>query len=339
MADILRFRRAGGEQEEVTARVDDAEFPAGEFLTTRAVWLEDGTANGRELRQHRPSGGDRRHDGYLRLDNEILAGRRLHQVAGYSGYPPEVVCLHGDEATSADPFALFEPYRGEPLREVGEYLDPHSFDQLLTGLLTALCWLAGAGVAHRAITPDTVLWDSDKDRMQLTDFSRSAPFGAVRTPVGGSWAWVAPESRPDTCYGLVGAGDDMWAAARLLYFVRSRGKILQDRGQLADIGLAQLFNGLLEQVFGPPEGRPTARELVEHGLRRRHILPSVEEGGRRLIQGRASFLNARARVHPDAPVPPDFWDDITWARGQREAGARQSLQPPQSFQPPPGGAG
>jgi serine/threonine protein kinase len=331
MADILRFRRVTGEQEEITARVDDAEFPAGEFLTTRTVWLEDGVGGGRELRQHRPVGGDRRHDGYLRLDNEILAGRRLHQVAGYSGYPPELACLYGDEATSADPFALFGPYQGEPLAEVGEYLDPHSFDQLLTGLLTALCWLAGAGIAHRAITPDTVLWDSDNDRVQLTDFSRSAPFGAVRTPVSGSPAWVARESQPDTCYGRVGPGDDVWAAARLLYFVRSRGKNLDNRGQLADTGLAQMFNGLLEPVFGPPEGRPTARDLVEHGLRRRHLLPSLEDGGRRLIQGRASFLNARARLHPDAPVPPDFWDDITWARGPREA--------PPSPQPPQRGAG
>ena len=315
MADMLRFRRVSGEQEEVAARIDDVEFPAGEFLTMRTVWLEDGVTAGRELRQHRPVSGDRRPEGYLRLDNEILAGRRLHQVAGYSGgYPPEVVCLYGDEATSADPFALFEPHRGEPLREVGEYLDSRAFDDFLTGLLTALCWLAGAGIAHRAINPDTVLWDSDNNRVQVTDFSRSAPLGAARTPVGGSWAWVPPESRPDTVYGLVGPGDDVWAAARLLYFVRSRGKNLENRAQLAEAGLVQVFNGLLDKVFAPPEDRPTARALVEHGLRRPHILPSLPTSGQRLIQGRDGFLRARARRHPGALVPPDFWDDISWAR-------------------------
>lgn len=324
MADVLRFRRvATGEQEEIPARVDDVEFPAGEYLMARTVWLEDGTPNGLELSQHRPVSGDRRLDGYVRLDNAILAGRRLHDVAGWSGYPPEVVRLYGDEATSADPFALFEPDRGDPLREVGEYLLSDAFDQFLVGLLTGLCWLAGAGVAHRAISPDTVLWDSDSGKVRITDFSRSAPFGSVRTPVAGSWAWIPRESRPDTCYGNVGPTDDTWAAARLLYFVRSRGKDLEGIGQLAEHGLTQMFGGLLEKVFGPPEGRPTARDLVEHGLRRHHLLPGLQDGSKRLIQGRASFLNARARVHPDAPVPPDFWDDVAWGPVQREAGGPQ----------------
>jgi serine/threonine protein kinase len=325
MADLLRFRRVyGGEHEEIPARVDDVEFPAGDFLTARTVWLEEGTPNGLELIQHRPVSGERRQEGYLRLDNEILAGRRLYEVASWSGYPAEVVRLYGDESSSADPFALFEPDHGDPLREVGEYLLNDAFDQFLAGLLTGLCWLAGAGIAHRAISPDTVLWDSDNAKVRIVDFSRSTPFGSVRTPVAGSWAWVPRESRPDTCYGLVGPTDDMWAAARLIYFVRSRGKGLDDIGKLGELGLAQMFNGLLEKVFGPPEDRPTARDLVEHGLRRHHILPSLQgDGGKRLIQGRMSFLNARARVHPDAPLPPDFWDDVTWARDRRGAGGPQ----------------
>jgi serine/threonine protein kinase len=322
MADILRFRRVTtGEQEECAARVDDVEFPAGEFLMARTVWMEDGTPGGQQLTQHRPVSGDRRQDGYLRLDNEILAGRRLHDVASWSGYPPELVRLYGDEAVSAEPFALFEPDRGDPLAEVGEYLLSDEFDRFLVSLLTGLCWLAGAGIAHRAISPDTVRWDSDTGKVRIMDFSRSAPFGAVRTPVSGSWAWVPRESRPDTCYGLVGPTDDLWAAARLLYYVRSRGKDLEDKGKLAEHGLSQMFNGLLERVFGPPEERPTARALVEHGLRRHHILPSVQEGSKRLIQGRASFLNARERLHPDAPLPGDFWDDITWAAGGPQGGA------------------
>lgn len=321
MADVLQFRRvATGSQEETPARVDDVEFPAGEFLTTRTVWLEDGTLSGLELSQHRPVSGDRRREGYLRLDNEILAGRRLFEVAGWSGHPAEVIRLYGDESASADPFALFEPDRGDPLREVGEYLLSDAFDQFLAGLLTGLCWLAGAGIAHRAISPDTVRWDSDNGTVQIGDFSRSAPFGSVRTPVGGSWAWVPRESRADTCYGIVGPADDVWAAVRLIYFVRSRGKDLEDLGQLAEHGLSQLFGGLLEKVFGPPEDRPTARNLVQHGLRKPHLLPSLEDNAKRIIQGRTSFLSARAREHPGAPLPPDFWDDISWAGGQRGGG-------------------
>ncbi len=314
MADILSFHRVTGEDEEIAARVDDVEFPAGEFLMARTVWLDDGTSDGRELRQHRPVSGDRRPDGYARLDNEVFAGRRLHQMAAWSGYPSELARLYGDESTSADPYALFEPYRGEPLSEVGANLFDDEFDKFLVGLLTGLCWLASAGIAHRAISPDTVWWDTRS--VQITDFSRSAPFGTVRTPLPGSSAWISRESRPDTCYGTVGPTDDVWAAIRLIYFVRSRGQDLEDFGKLAEIGLAQMFNGLLGPVFGPPEERPTASDLIEHGLRRPHLLPSLVDGSRPLITGRRSFLSARERKHPGAQVPADFWDDITWTRSR-----------------------
>jgi serine/threonine protein kinase len=325
MADLLRFRRVNGEDEEIAARVDDVEFPAGEFLVARTVWLEDGTRDGRELRQHRPVGGDRRPEGYARLDNEILAGRRLHELADEGGYPIEIARLYGDESTSADPYALFEPYRGEPLREVGANLYDDHFDQFLIGLLTGLCWLAGAGIAHRAISPDTVWLDSDSS-VQITDLSRSAPFGTARTPVGGTFgrtqAWIARESRPDTCYGTVGPTDDVWAAVRLMYFVRS-GEDLQDLGKLAESGLTQLFNGLLGSVFGPPEERPTASDLIGYGLRRPHLIPSLPDVSKPLIEGRANFLKARGRWHPGAQVPAQFWDDITWPRSRWETAGPQ----------------
>jgi serine/threonine protein kinase len=315
MADMLSFRRVSGESGEIAARVDDAEFPAGEFLTARTVWLQDGTTNGRELRQHRPVSGDRRQDGYARLDNEILAGRRLYRLADWSGYPSEVVRLYGDESVSADPYALFEPYRGEPLREVGANLFDDAFDIFLIGLLTGLCWLASAGIAHRAISPDTVWWDEES--VQITDFSRSAPFGTARTPVSGSQAWIARESRPGTCYGTVGPADDVWAAVRLAYFVRSRGQDLEEFSKLTEIGLAQMFNGMLGAVFGPPEERPAASDLISYGLRRPHLLPSLADGSKPLIEGRKSFLDARERKRPGAPVPADFWDDITWTRSRQ----------------------
>lgn len=325
MADMLRFRRVDGEEEPVTARVDDVEFPVGEFLMSRTVWLEDGTIpNGRELRQHRPAGGDRRPEGYARLDNEVLAGRRLHQMAAWSGYPREVSRLYGDESTSADPYALFEPYRGEPLREVGANLFDTEFDKFVTGLLAGVCWLAGAGIAHRAISPDTVRWDDRSVSVQIMDLSRSALFGTARTPVGGTEAWIPRESRPETCYGAVGPTDDVWAAVRLIYWVRSRGEDLEDLGKLEESGLAQIFNGLLGPVFGPPERRPAARDLIEYGLRRPHLIPDLADGGKRLIKGRESFLQARELKHPTAQVPADFWDDLAWARGRRGTAGPES---------------
>jgi hypothetical protein len=325
MADMLRFRKFTGEKLESAARVDDLEAPAGEFLTTRTVWLADGTpdglADGLELRQHRPVSGDHRAVGYARLDNEILAGRLLHQVTAGRQYPPELTRLYGDEATSAEPYALFDPYPGESLRDIGAYLSA-DFDQFTAGLLAGLCWLAGAGLAHRSISPDTVLWDSSTGQVQITDFSRSAPFGIARAPLRGPEAWISPESRPDTCAGMVGPTDDVWGAVRLLYYVRSNGNILAHRDQLADFGLAEAFSGILDKVIGPPEGRPTARDLIVDGLRRPYLLPGVVDSRKALIAGRAKFLNARGHKYPDGlgpPVPEDFWDDLVWPPAHRGA--------------------
>jgi hypothetical protein len=310
VADLLRFRRVTGDVEEVTARVDDVELAAGEFLTARTVWLEDGTPGGRELRQHRAVAGDGRALGYARLDSEILAGRRLYQVAG-NAYPSELARLHGDEATTADPYALVEPYRGEPLSAIGEmYAD--EFERFVPGLLVGLCWLAGAGLAHRAISPATVYWDGE--RVQITDFSRSVPFGMARTPLTGSRLWVSLESRPEGCTGTVGPTDDVWAAVRLIYFARSRGKDLTDLAELEESGLGQMFNGVLPHVFSPPDSRPTAIDLIEYGLRRPHLVPSMPDISMQLRGRRAVFLNARAGKHPQAPVPDGFWDDVSWRR-------------------------
>jgi serine/threonine protein kinase len=310
MVTKLQFRRVTGQQVEVEAQVDDAEFPAGEYLMARKVSLDDRT----ELRQHRPASGSQRREGYERLDSEILAGRRLYEVADWASYPPEVASLYGDEAVSAEPYALLRAYRGEPLKEVGRFIIDDELDDFQVSLLTGLCWLAAAGVAHRVITPDTVLWDSSRRRVQITDFSRSAIFGVPRTAVTGSQAWVPKEQRPGTCYGTVGPRDDVWAAGKLIAYVRNQGEDLLGRDQLADLGLDVAFNGMFDRVLGPPEGRPTAWELLEDGLGRRSHVPAPADGSG-LMARRARFLAARQRCHPGAPEPPqNFNEDLDWAR-------------------------
>ncbi len=307
MTSKLQFRLYNGEQIEAEAEVDDAEFPAGEFLLARKVRLEDGT----DLRQHRPTSGSQRRAGYERLDNEILAGRRLHEVAGWGSYPRELARLYGDEASSADPYTLFDPYRGQPLREVGTYIIEEEFDAFLVSLLTGLCWLAAAGIAHRAINPETVRWDGRERRVQITDFSRSTIFGVPRTPTAGSQDWIPREQRSATYYGTFGPRDDIWATGRLIFFVRNQGEALVDRAQIASSGLNALFNGTFDRVLGPPEGRPTARDLLEEGLGR-HILVPRPADGSALIAGRERFLETRRRSHPRAPVPNEFNEDIEW---------------------------
>jgi hypothetical protein len=313
VADLLCFRRVTGETEEFGADVEDAESPAGEYLTTRRVWLS-GPLGRLELDQHRAVAGDSRHrqQGYLRLDNEILAGRQLYEVAGSSLYPRELARLYGDDAATADPYALWEPCRGELLRTCAEGAFPEEVESFAVGLLTGLCWLASAGLAHRAVSPDTVRWDGYQ--VQVTDFSRCVPFGMARTPMIGSTDWVARESRPDTCYGTVGPSDDVWAAVRLIYYFRTRGEDLRDRADLERTGLEQMFNGVLVHVFGPPEERPTASDLLEYGLRRPYLIPSLPDFSMQLRGRRGGYLNARDAKHPGAEIPGRFWDDVTWRR-------------------------
>lgn len=295
----LQFRRITGQQVEAEVRVGREEVPAGEFLTARQVWLDDGT----ELRQHRVAQGSPRAAGYDRLDNEILAGRRLYEVAEW-GYPPELARLYGDEATSGDSYALLEPYRGEPLTEAGARLFEDEQKAFEVSLLTGLCWLTAAGIAHRALSPATVLWDSDRRQVQITDFSRSTIFGAPREAIMGSPNWVAKEQRPGSFSGEVSERDDIWAA-RLIFFVCNQGEELADRVQLGNSGLGELLEG----VFGPPGRRPTARELLVDRMGWRDPIPSGVGGSPWLQEGRRRFWNARQRKHPEAAVPPGASED------------------------------
>jgi len=299
MPDKLSFRRATtGDWEDVEiTRAGEETIPAGKYLTGQRVELFDGTP----LREHRVASRVHRSEGYGRIDNEILAGRRLHDLARGGGYPPELACLYGDyddKATVADPFTLFEPYRGEPLRKVVARLLPEQQEAVQIGLLTGLCWLASAGLAHRSISPDTVLWDSE--RVQLADFSAATVFGASRTPGLGRLDWVAREQRPGETYGTVGPGDDIWAAGRLVFYVLTQGEELLDRDQLARLGLDQLLHG----VFGEPEGRPAADELLRR-MGRRDTAPRLQDNVR-LREGQRRFLAVRGRKHPGAPIPADL---------------------------------
>ena len=338
MADKLQFRRASGEQTEVEARIDDTEFRIGECLTARWVWLDDGT----ELRQHRVANAlalhrldpddSQRREGYDQLDNEILTGRRLHNTARAQEYPAEVACLYGDEAVSADPYVLFERYHGDPLREVGAYLLDDEFQNFVVSLLTGLCWLAAAGIAHRAISPDTVRWDSRRRKAQITNFSRSTVFGIPRTSMAGSSSWVANEQRPGAAYGTVGDRDDIWAAGRLIYYVRNQGAELLDRNQLAASGLHELLDG----VFGPPEGRPSASDLLVDRLSLRNPAPRANRGDAVLQEGRERFLRERRRKHPGASVPAEFYagTDDSSLPGPQSADAASPTLPEPAARPP-----
>lgn len=303
MADPQFRPAATGEREPFEAEADETEIPpAGRYLTARWMVLADGT----RLRQHRPVRGQHRSRGFERLDNEILAGRQLYEVTGGRGCPPEVSQFYGDDDDTAgtEPFALFQAYRGAPLSEVGDSLDRMEQEQFHVSLLRGLCWLAAAGIAHRALNPDTVWWDGE--RAQITDFSLSAVFGAPRTPVPGEDAWVAREQREGTfAGGWIGERDDIWAAGLLIGYVRNNGVQLYRKSDLGTHGLAEKLQG----VFEAADIRPPASELL-----RRLGMPSPAPGwtasSREWRMDRESFLEERRRLHPGGTDPKNFNADI-----------------------------
>jgi serine/threonine protein kinase len=334
MSVPLRFRRATtGYVTEAEAEAEDAQFRAGEYLMGRLVKLDDGTV----LRQHRVPAGDARGPGmgYDRLDSEIYAGRMLHQAVGWLDYPAELACLYGDSevdvesggggAASADPYSLIEPYRGEPLTEAIVYLDHEDTELFTDSLLSALCWLAAAGIAHRALGPDTVRWDAGRRQVQVTDFSRSAIFGSDRTSVTGPAEWIAPESRPGRRYGAVGPQDDMWAAGRLIFFVQHQGAPPRERRELAGTGL--------DALLGPPEGRPAASAAL-HARGRQDPATGSGHGRTWLADGRGRFLQLRDGKHHGALVPPEFLADISWPASPTRASASGPV-PGGPASPPP----
>ncbi|MGO9780149.1 MAG: hypothetical protein ACLPKE_07110 [Streptosporangiaceae bacterium] len=309
ITETLKFRLADGTQATAEAELGETQLPAGEFLVARPVLLEGGE---RELRQHRAVSGRYREQGYERLDNEILVGRRLAAAAGRGGYPAEVARLHGDDADGADPYALFEQYRGKPLREAGKVITAAELQEFPASLLCGLSWLAAVGIAHRAIGPDTVWWDGR--HALITDFSGCTVFGATRTPVRGFPAWVPEEQRPETVDGRVGPRDDIWAAAQLIFYAHTKGQECVSPDQLTASGLNGQLVQALTWAFGPVAARPTASELLGC-LGRPDPSPRGFTAAPLLIKGRADFLAARGLKHRKVPVrvPPDLNEDLDWA--------------------------
>lgn len=313
ITETLKFRLPDGTETTAEAQWDETQLPAGEFLVARpvSVTLDDG---GRMMRLHRAASGRRRGEGYERLDNEILVGRRLAAAAGRSGYPAEVARLCGDDANATDPYALFEEYRGKPLREAWKAMNEAEHKAFPASLLRGLCWLAAVGVAHRGIGPNTVWWDGR--RALITDFSTSAVFGAARTPVRGFPAWVPEEQRTGTVSGWTGPRDDIWAAAQLIFYAHAKGQECGSGDQLASSGLDDPLFRALTWAFRPVAARPTASELMIH-LGGRDPSPPGFTGGASLLEGRDQFLDARRLKHRKAPVPepPDLNEDLQWALG------------------------
>jgi serine/threonine protein kinase len=293
IAEKLRYTGLRGEpvEEEGTAWSETTRHPGGHPLQVRELRL----GQGRPTSQLMAVAGDEA--GYEMIDNEILSGLQLYRLAGSDHYPPELSRLVGYNADDVESFVLLEPYRGGPVGEIAGKLLTADRRRFEVSLLTGLRWLGLAGIAHRDIGPHTVRWDAQSRTAQITDFTSATIFGAPRQAVG-SPPWAAPEQRAGRVDGEVGERDDIWAAARLIFYVIT-GEEPADRDSiLNEPELAQLLEG----VFGPPDGRPTCRELLVSRLGARDLVPPLATEDPVLAQGRAEFWEHHNRMHPSAPA-------------------------------------
>lgn len=330
----LAYRDPAGGAGEGTAAarvvsVAGEEEPAPPYLVAQRVQLADGSTARRLL-----VGPADRACGYRRLDNEILAGLRLRRLVGDNPHPSEVSRLIDYEADSAEPFALLKPYRGEPLATAARRLLPEEQHRFEVSLLRALCWLAAAGIAHRGLSPSTVRWDGTC--VQITDFSLATVFEVPREVIG-ALPWAAPEqrrSRDGQAHGQVSGRDDVWAVGRLIYYVLT-GEELTTVRQVAGVpGLDDLLQG----VFGPPGGRPTASEMLTARLNQPSPVPRGQAATSSLDDGHTQFYLIRNRKHPGAPVPPHAAGFAARPPdGTAPAAARPPAAQPLNGGPPQGG--
>ncbi|WP_026412930.1 hypothetical protein [Actinomadura oligospora] len=275
------------------------EVPRAPGLCVQRVRLEtaEGVFEGRLLRPATRSAASLR-----LLDNEILAGLRLHRRVG-SLAGAEVAGLIGYDVAGTEPFALVEPCRGMPCGTEAGRLLPHDLRRFQASLVAGVRMLEAAGIAHRALGPETVRWDGD--RVQITDLSRSALVGEPRV-AGGPPPWRAPEQHPEQVDGHVTDRDDLWAVGRLVLFMATGEEPDISGASSASLahpfppGLARLLDG----VFGPPDRRPTVADMVCR-VGATDPVPYGLEPNPALVQGRREFYEVRGLKPVDVGDAPD----------------------------------
>ncbi|TDD93936.1 hypothetical protein [Actinomadura rubrisoli] len=233
--------------------------------------------------------------GHRALDNEIITGLRLRRRLAGRPHPGEVAGLIGYNTAGGEPFALAEPYRGDPCGAEAGRLLPHDLHRFQVSLLVGVRLLAAAGIVHRALGPRTVRWDGD--RVQITGFAHAAVPGEPRTAVGAP-PWSAPEQHPEHVAGDVTDRDDLWAVGRLILYMAT-GE--ENRGPDA-AELPPELGRLVDGVFAPPGERPAVTEMLRR-VEAADPVPYGPEPDPGLVAGRREFFHVRQTKDPKtAPV-------------------------------------
>lgn len=313
-AVVLRFRAVDGREVTCAAEVVSEPGPwPGTLLHGSVLQLqEEGTAPRTVRHVTVPPGltGHALGTALDEIDSELLAGLRLAETARLNGadpYPPELSRLVGYHDDPRAPFALLEPYRGEPVAGLlaARRLFQEEREAFVAGLLRALDWTRAAGVVHRGVGPDSIRFDADRGQVQLCDFSRATVAGVARVPVGAA-PWASHEQRDGT--GTCDPRDDLWGAGLVLFQALTGHSVegVVARGERLPLSrypdVAERFGALLESTA---DQRPHADEVLRAD-RAGGVAPARRTVAAAFEADRAAFRAERRRKHPElfaAPAP------------------------------------
>ncbi|MEO3813188.1 hypothetical protein ABGB17_29655 [Sphaerisporangium sp. B11E5] len=281
---------------------------------------------------------------YRRLENEVRVGLLLYRRFGGPGYPPELARLVGYDVDGAEPFALFERYRGPFAADVAGRLLLDEQRLFQTSLLRGVRILEHVAVVHRGITPHSVRWDGHG--AQLTDFELASPTARPRRAEG-----TRPWASAQQLMGVGGtcARDDVWSAGMVIYHMvvglNSSAALERD----PDLALVEpRTRDLLAGVFAQKAAhRPHPVDLLRRLRAPDPIPPPEEAADRKFAEGGHRFDEMMRQKHGTSyRRPPEPADRVVVDEDEPEPETAASPTGPLPHPPPPaprpqpgGGAG
>ncbi|MGW8375255.1 hypothetical protein [Streptomyces sp. ODS28] len=312
--DELEFFTPRGEVIRLAAEFgQDRHVPGREPVSARYVAMGEGW---RVLQYRLPLPARKDHRARDALEREARAALAIERAYGSEVYADVFTRLVGHNLDASEPFLLYAaaPATGtEPLARHTGRLSVEQLRAVMGQLTLAVHLLSNIGFVHRALTPDTVLWDGKKVRV-------GEPHAAVHTGAPreafGQAPWAAPEQRRGT--GAADSRDDVWSVAQVTYHLLA-GRPGDGAGPPSDLdGYRQLAAFRDSGAFAAgAEGRSHAIDVLRL-LNRSDPLGGVSRPADPLDAGREEFDRLLAAKRRDLGHGPEGGQD--GEDGRTEAG-------------------
>ncbi|MBS2962005.1 hypothetical protein KGA66_03025 [Actinocrinis puniceicyclus] len=232
------------------------------------------------------------------IEEEVRAALTLVRRYGEERYPAALPRLVGYDIEAEEPFVLYERMAGRPLSETVGRFTVKQRRLLAQGLIGALRLLEGAGLVHRAVTPENVLWDGISVR--LCSLGAAVAAGVPRIAAGDA-PWASPEQLAGV--GTTESRDDVWSAAQVLYHTAT-GRPVNPAGPPRLLSADPALSALLAGAFSArAQERPQLSKLLGR-LNCRDPLLDAPERTDPLAAGRRAFDALMARKTSDANPAP-----------------------------------